>query len=61
MFERFPDVIDVKELCEMLCISKKTAYRLLNDDQIPYRKIGRIYRIRKRDVITFMTSRRNGQ
>lgn len=56
MFEKFPDVIDVQGLCDMLHISKKTAYRLLCNGQIPYRKIGRIYRIRKRDVIKFMST-----
>ena len=29
MFESYPDVITVSELCEMLGISKKLAYRIL--------------------------------
>ena len=35
MFEDYPDVVDVDGLCKMLGgISRKLAYRLLNDQEI---------------------------
>ncbi len=55
MFDDQPDVVDVNVLCKMLGISKKTAYRLLQESQIPYRRIGRVYRIRKEDIISFIS------
>lgn len=56
MFEAFPDVINTEELCEMLHISKNTAYILIRSGELPAKRIGRVYRIRKQDVLQFMTA-----
>lgn len=55
MFESDPDVVTVNELCEMLDISKKLAYRILNSQDIRSVKVGRIYRIPKAAVIDYLT------
>ena len=55
MFSEYPDVIDVATLANMLHISKKAAYGLLTQKEIPHRKVGRIYRIPKKAVIDFLT------
>lgn len=57
MFESLPDVIDIRQICCMLHISKHTAYILIQSGQIPAKRIGRIYRIRKIDVINFLISK----
>lgn len=54
IFEKYPDVVTVKDLQTMLRISRQVAYQLIKDEKIPSRKIGRIYRIRKADVIAFL-------
>lgn len=54
MFKKYPDVVDVSTLAEMLQISRKAAYALLADGSIKHRKIGRIYRIPKKAVIEYM-------
>ncbi|MDE6906484.1 MAG: helix-turn-helix domain-containing protein [Lachnospiraceae bacterium] len=54
MFESYSEIIKIEELCRMLKISKNTAYELIRSGQMPARRIGRIYRIRKIDVINFM-------
>ena len=42
MFEDYPDVVDVDDLCKMLGgISRKLAYRLLNNQDIKSVRIGR--------------------
>lgn len=55
IFRKYPDVVDVPQLCEMLGgsrpVSKKTAYRMLNAGKI---KAFRIYRIPKVNVIRFL-------
>lgn len=56
MFEAFPDVINTEELCKMLHISKNTAYILIRSGALPAKRIGRIYRIRKQDVLQFMAA-----
>lgn len=57
MFESYPDVISVSELCEMLDISKKLAYRLLDSQEIRSVRVGRIFRIPKAAVIDYLTER----
>lgn len=56
MFKSYPDVVNIADVCTMLRISKKKAYELIHNNQLPYRKIGRIYRIPKSSVITYITS-----
>lgn len=58
MFKDYPDVVNVKELQIMLgCISKKLAYRLLQNNIIKSIKIGRQYKITKADVILYLTEK----
>lgn len=54
IFHDYPDIINIPDLCKMLRISRRMAYNLINSKQLPYRKIGRIYKIRKLDVEKFM-------
>lgn len=56
MFEKYPDVVEVKELCQMLGgISKKLAYRLLANGEIFSVRVGRSYKIPKVSVIDYVT------
>ena len=56
MFENYPDVVDVDDLCKMLGgISRKLAYRLLIDQEIRSVRIGRSYKIPKIYVIEYLT------
>ena len=56
MFEKYPDVVEVKELCQMLGgISKKLAYRLLANGEIFSVRVGRSYKIPKMSVIAYLT------
>ena len=57
MFASYPDVVDIKNLCEMLGVGKKTAYQLLHDGKIKYFKIGRGFRIPKQSVIEFFSEK----
>ena len=58
ILRKYPDVVDVPQLCEMLGgsrpVSKKTAYRMLNAGKIKAFRIGRSYRIPKVNVIRFL-------
>lgn len=58
MFEKYPDVVEVKELCQMLGgISKKLAYRLLANGDIFSVRVGRTYKVPKVSVIAYMTGK----
>lgn len=58
MFKDYPDVLNVKQLCEILHIGKNSAYELLSSGEIKSRKIGRKYLIPKICVIDFINSAR---
>ena len=50
MFNSYPDILSVKQLCEILGIGKNTAYRLLQGGEIKSIKIGKVYKIPKKEV-----------
>jgi len=54
MFHDYPDVVTVKQLQEMLQISKPTVYMLLRENEIPHRRIGVKYIIPKRGVERYL-------
>ena len=54
MLENYMDVLTVEELCDVLKIGKRLAYKLLRNGEIPSLKIGRIYRISKAAVIEYL-------
>jgi len=55
MFESYPDVVTVRELCAMLKIGRNTAYGLVQSGLIPAVLVGRQYRIRKIDVARYFS------
>lgn len=58
MFEKYPDVVSVPELCKMLGgISKKLAYKMLANGDIYSVKVGRSYKIPKISVIAYLTGK----
>lgn len=55
MFENYPDVVEVDDLCKMLGgISRKLAYRLLAGQKIKNVRIGRAYKIPKACIIEYL-------
>lgn len=54
MFAKYPDVVSITQLSQMLHISEKLAYRLIRENQIAHLKIGRTYKIPKINVIQYL-------
>ena len=54
MFVEYPDVVNVKQLQEMLGIGITLAYRLVRENRIKSFKIGREYKIPKANVIAYL-------
>lgn len=55
MFKSYPDVLCVDQLCEVLGgISRRTVYKLLQENKIENIKVGREYRVAKISVIDFL-------
>ena len=56
MFADYPDVVTVKQMCEMIGgISEKTAYRLIHSGEVRHIAIGRNIRIPKVFLIDYLT------
>lgn len=54
MLNGYDDVLEIKDLCAILKIGRKTAYKLLQDGDIPHRRIGRVYKIPKDALIQYL-------
>lgn len=54
MFREYPDVVTVSQMSQMLGISEKSAYRLLKENCIEHFKIGRIYKIPKLHIFSYL-------
>ncbi len=53
-FKNFPDVLNIKEMCQLLNISTKTGYKIIKQGGIKCFKIGRAYRIPKKNVFEYL-------
>ena len=51
-----PDFQSVAEVAEDLRVSQKHVRRLMKDGRLPYYRIGRVIRIRRRDKEAFVQS-----
>ena len=58
MFPDYPDIVTVRQLREMLGISRQLAYDLINDGELQAIKIGNSFKIPKVSVINFVTEDR---
>lgn len=54
MLTDYPDVLDLKNICEILNINRKTAYKALNSGQIPCVRISGRYKVAKLDLLNYL-------
>lgn len=50
----YPAILDINEVAEILGVNRKTVKKLLDDHEIIYIKIGRIYRIPKFRLVEYL-------
>jgi excisionase family DNA binding protein len=56
MFTAYPDIVNIIQLKEMLGIGINLAYKLVRNQTIPSLKVGREYKIPKRNIIYYLTN-----
>lgn len=56
MFTTYPDLLNITQLKEMLGIGITLAYRLVRSNTIKALKVGRQYKIPKKNVISYLTN-----
>ena len=54
MFKKYPDVVSVELLQEMLGICRKNAYMLVKENKIRSARVGRSYKIPKLCVVEYL-------
>ena len=61
LLETMPDVMDAKQLADVLRISKAGEYNLLNSPDFPTLRIGGRKLVMKHDLLEWLRSRTNGK
>jgi len=56
MFTAYPDIVNIIQLKEMLGIGINLAYKLVRNQTISSLKVGREYKIPKRNIIYYLTN-----
>jgi len=54
VFKEYPDVLDAKQVSQILGVSKKTVYKLIKDGAIESLKVGREFRVPKVTLMKYM-------
>ena len=54
MFKEYPDVLNVKQVSQLLGVSTKTVYKLIRDECLCHLKVGREFRIPKVVLMKYM-------
>ena len=57
IFKDYPDVLSVKEVCQALQVGRVGVYRLLESGEIYSFKIGKVYKIPKDSLITYINQK----
>jgi len=52
--KKYPDVLNINQMCEILGVSVKTGYSLLKSKKIASLKVGRSYRIPKTHLVSYL-------
>ena len=57
MLENYPDILNLKSLCEVLNIGRNAGLKLLQSKQIKSFRIGLTYKIPKQSIIDYIESK----
>lgn len=54
MFEQYPDILSIEEACEALRVGYNAMYELLNSGKVKAYKNGRVWRIPRLSIQTYI-------
>ena len=52
--ESYADVLTVEEVSTILQVGRKLVYRMIQEKTIPARRLGRLYRISKKELLNYL-------
>ncbi len=53
------EILTLKDVMELLSLSDKTIYKMIKENSIPYKRIGKQYRFNKQDLINWFNTKNN--
>ncbi|MCI9175847.1 MAG: helix-turn-helix domain-containing protein [Lachnospiraceae bacterium] len=59
MFEEIEDILTLPDIQYLLGIGKNTALKLIHSGELPAFRVGKQWRVRKTDLISFTKVRKN--
>ena len=59
MFEQYPDILTVEEVCEALRMGYNAVYEILNNGKLKAFKNGRVWRIPRESLLEFVKGQVN--
>jgi hypothetical protein len=54
MFESYPDIMEIDDLCEALRIGRNAAYDIMSEGKLKSFKINRVHKIPKQSLIDYI-------
>ena len=54
IFKDYPDIMDVRQVSELLNLCEKTVYKLIRSGSLPSMRVGRKHRITKLNLFKYM-------
>ena len=55
MFEKYPDIVSIDDVCTMTTLSKSSIYKLLRKGEIAHVRVGTKYIIPRQKVVEWVT------
>ncbi|RJQ33197.1 MAG: DNA-binding protein [Actinobacteria bacterium] len=55
-----PEVMTIKQAAEFLQLHYQTVYEKILNKEIPASKVGRVWRVQKKDVIAYLERQKKG-
>jgi len=52
----YPDILSVSDIHTILSVNPKTVYKLIDEGKIKSFRIGRLYKVTKRNFLQFLNS-----
>lgn len=57
MLDNYSEILNVKDVCEILHIERKLVYKLIQKGDIPALKVGSVYRIPKCYLVNYIDNK----
>lgn len=61
MFDMYNDILQIEDVCEILCVCSNTAYELIRSGSLKAFRCGKSWKIQKSDLIEYVNAQAKTQ